>query len=191
MSQEKSKAHLNEMNHCGDQMWPDGLIDWHPQRPPDLSKNASRYNTGRLRACGYCGSMHPADVAQAIRAGALGKWADRKYGWPHKVYFEDIPNPFEGMKEVRSSCSGGNGYRPDGEGWELRKEPRYNERTGERVADYETWIQVSTAGPTIWGKFYSIHLMDASPEDRETIEKHVGLHFEFTDDGRIRWMPFE
>ena len=36
-------------------------------------------------------------------------------------------------------------------------------------------------------KFYSAHLQDASPEDRETIEVHLGVRFEF-DDGRVvRW----
>ena len=70
----KSTAHKYDMNMLGKQMFPDGLVDWE-------DRNGSRH-------CGYCGSMHPTDVAAAIAGGAIGHFADRKYGWPHKIYLE-------------------------------------------------------------------------------------------------------
>lgn len=111
--------------------------------------------------------MHPADVASAIRAGAQGEWADRKYGWPHKAYFSGVPNPHAGLLEVRASAN----YKRDG--WI-------------QCGDY--WHEPPTPAPALtnW-KFYSVHLMDASPEDRELIESHLGLRFQFSDDGNVSW----
>jgi hypothetical protein len=157
-----------------------GTPEFREGHAPDI---AAGRDTGRLRFCSYCGSMHPADVAAAIRAGAKGHWADFKYGWPHKAYFDGIPNPHAGMEEVRMWSS------QPAEGLEERREPRYNESTGERVADRVGYIKKSIAGPLTSGKFYSEHLQDASPEDRETIEKHLGLAFTFEPGGRVSWKP--
>lgn len=119
---EKSIAHKHGMNLVGQGYWPDGLVPW-KKRGDDR------------RHCEYCGSLHPADVAAAIRAGAKGEWADWKYGWPHKVYL---------------------------------------------------------SGETTSGKFYTVHLQDATSEDRETIEKHMGLRFTFYDDGgEVGWSPYK
>src|SRR5574340_986440 len=155
---EYSIAHKGGMNLIGEGMWTDGRVPWDDAETPDLEKNDSRRTTGRLRNCGYCGSMHPADVAAAIKAGAKGEWADMKYGWPHKSYFEGIPNPHAGLLEARSfSNQPKDGYiqMPDG----LWREPG------------------TPASVTTYGKFYTVHLMDATPEDRAVIEKHLGLHF--------------
>lgn len=43
--------------------------------------------------------------------------------------------------------------------------------------------------PTTWGKFYTIHLQDATPEDRKVIERHLGIHFEFNGDS-VSWFPY-
>ncbi|MBB3258211.1 hypothetical protein F4827_003079 [Paraburkholderia bannensis] len=129
--------------------------------------------------------MHPADVAAAIRAGATGSWADRKYGWPHKAYFEGIPNPHVGLREIRTSAN----FKPEGDGWVHRPEPRFDESTGARLPDRDRWVKYSIAGATTYDKFYSVHLQDASPEDRATIEQHLGLSFEFMEDGGVRWQP--
>jgi hypothetical protein len=172
---EYSIAHRDGMNLVGAGMWPDGRVPWEDATPPDIESGDNRRTTGRLRSCGYCGSMHPADVAAAIEAGAKGEWADMKYGWPHKSYWEGIPNPHAGMLEVRSSAN----FKPD---------------------DHPDWIQVdehhwrepgTPAAATTWGKFYTVHLMDASPEDRQVIEKHLGLTFVFTDDGKVSWRRVE
>lgn len=163
-----SIAHKVGMNQFGVDKWPDGLVQWCDATPPEKSGGI---RTGHLRSCGYCGSMHPADVAFAIRSGAEGHWADKKYGWPHKAYFEKIPNPHAGLLEVRSAAN----FKPKG---------------------CDDWIQVGEkqwheppkpANSLTNGKFYSVHLMDASPEDRETIERHLGLHFDFSDDGKVSW----
>lgn len=45
------------------------------------------WGEGIARGCSYCGSIHPADLAFAIKGeGAVLEEADRKYGWPHKWY---------------------------------------------------------------------------------------------------------
>ena len=139
---------------------------------------------GRLRSCEYCGSMHPSDLAAAIRAGAKGHWADRKYGWPHKAYFDGVPNPHVGMPEAGSSCSSKSDRYPH----EVR-EPRYDQKTGERVADYVSYTETPRpASATVHGKFYTVHLQDATPEDRKTIEMHLGLSFVFDERG-VSWQP--
>ena len=116
--------------------------------------------------------MHPADVADvadAIRKGARGSWADRKYGWPHKAYFDNIPNPHAGMLEVRSSAN----FKAH-EDW---------------IQDGEDWHEPPKPAPEkTYGKFYTVHLQDATPEDREIIEKHLGLRFTFSEK-EIRWTP--
>lgn len=168
---EYSIAHKQGMNSFGQGMFPDDRVPWEDAQPPDIKKG-ERHWIGRLRNCAYCGSMHPADVAEAIRAGAKGEWADMKYGWPHKAYFDGIPNPHAGMLEVRSSAN----FKSH-EDWV-------------RV-DRDHWREPGTpATETTYGKFYTVHLMDATPEDREVIEEHLGLHFEFTDDGKVSWRRF-
>jgi hypothetical protein len=164
---EPSIAHKFGMNKFGQSAHPDGLVPWMEERPPETSGYS---RTGRLRACSYCGSMHPSDVASAIKAGAKGEWADQKYGWPHKAYFDGIPNPHAGLLEVRASAN----YKPE---------------------DRNDWIQCGDhwhepprpADPTTTGKFYSVHLMDATPEERDIIETALGLHFDFNEDGTVVW----
>lgn len=129
--------------------------------------------------------MHPEELAAAIKAGATVEWADRKYGWPHKVYVSGVPNPHAGMAEALSIC---NFEQP---GYDRIASPRYNERTGERVADHVDWVKKSVAGPTTHGKFYSVHLQDATPEDREVIERAMGLRFTFHDLGGVHWAAFD
>lgn len=151
--------------------------EWCPETPPDL--NSEYGQTGRLRSCGYCGSMHPADVAEAIKAGAQGHFADFKYGWPHKVYLDNIPNPHAGLDEIRTWSTS------PSEGLVEKREPRYNPRTGERVEDDVGYVKVTKAGKLTHGKFYTVHLLDATPEDREIIERHLGVRFAFKDDGQL------
>lgn len=182
MSTNKSTAHRRDMNHFGAQQFPDGLVPWREATAPDV--DAGR-NTGRLRSCGYCGSMHPADVADSIRRGARGHWADRKYGWPHKAYFDNVPNPHAGVSEVRAWSS-----HPSPEFPREVREPRFDSKTGKRIDDYVTYTaEPKAAGAMTDGKFYSVHLQDATPEDRALIEKHLGLAFTFGDDNRVTWAP--
>jgi hypothetical protein len=167
---EYSIAHRDGMNLVGQDMFPNGRVPWRDSEPPDLGNE--NHTTGRLRSCAYCGSMHPADVAAAIRAGARGEWADMKYGWPHKAYFTGIPNPHAGMLEARAFAN----YQPEGKtDW---------------VKVGKFWREPGTpAEATTYGKFYSVHLMDATAEDRAVIESHLGLAFHFIDDGKVSWRP--
>lgn len=158
--------------------------EWLEARAPDL--NAGR-TTGSLRACAYCGSMHPEDVASAIRNGASGELADFKYGWPHKAYFDAVPNPHVGMLESRCSCSNPPQGEIDAGKWVQIPTGRFDPATGRPTI---TWIEPGKPAPsTTFGKFYTEHLKDASPEDREVIERALGLHFDF-DGAGVAWWPF-
>lgn len=192
--------------------------EWRNAVAPNLETGPT---TGRLRGCGYCGSMYPADVADAIRRGASGSFADFKYGWPHKVYLDKVPNPHAGMLE--SNCGHSHAtpecpktgepcrhksqsfYHPQCEC--MRDDPAsvkrgvdisgktlisvptglFNRNSGKPQMDWRSPGEPARA--TTWGKFYTTHLQDATPEDRKTIEQHLGYHFEF-DDGGVRWMSF-
>lgn len=156
----------------------DGRVHWEEGSPPDILMKRYR---GSLKTCSYCGSAHPADIAAAIRAGAVGRWADWKYGWPHKAYFDGVPNPHVGIQESVTACS----HPPTqeqldkGEVWLPPEE-------GSRM-----WSQATLAAPTLHIKFYTVHLLDATPEDRDTIERHLGLKFTFVDnDTGVRWAPY-
>lgn len=110
--------------------------------------------------CSYCGSMAPDELAAAIRVGATISWADAKYGWPHKVYVYGIPNRFAGYPEILTA--------------------KYE--NGEH-----TLGPVTRSPDKKDGKFYAEHLVDATPEDRATIEEAMGLSFTFHADGRVEW----
>lgn len=183
---DKSIAHKGDMNHIGAHHYPDGLVPWNDPRPPDVSN--ARTTVGRMRGCWYCGSMHPKDLAAALKAGATISFADWKYGWPHKAYIDKIPNPFEGMMESRSSCShpsaediAAGKYIPvDGEFVVV------NQTTGETKRKTEYIGKPVPSGPYEHGKFYTVHLQDATPEEKETIEAHLGMSFEFAN-GQVKW----
>lgn len=222
MDQGKSVAHSHDMNHFGMSKYPDCRVPWREAEAPTIEAGCT---IGSLRSCAYCGSMHPADVAAAIRSGAKGHWADFKYGWPHKAYLDGIPNPHAGMLESRMSCSHATPVcRLDGKpcvhGDQNPDRPHKDctclapDFLGERPADGlrngapmrlalsgffdsgtgkpgHTWRELGKpAQATTHGKFYTVHLQDASPEDRATIEQHLGLSFEFTSDGGVRWRRY-
>lgn len=53
-----------------------------------------RYPQGEpFRTCSYCGSIHPEDLLKALDSGATLGGSDWKYGFPHKLYLYNIPNP--------------------------------------------------------------------------------------------------
>lgn len=135
--------------------------------------------------------MHPADLLAAIQAGARMHGSDWKYGWPHKFYVKDIPNPQAGAM-VRTTSGGS--YRSEEE---ARKQGQFYMREGcrlevkERVAaDAETLTFNMTGywdfqiyepdGPTTHGKWYNDHLRDemTDAEFREladVLEMHAGI----------------
>jgi hypothetical protein len=191
---DKSIAHqsgIDAMNWFGVSRYEDGLVPWSPAMAPDLeapySPSGPSRHTGRLRGCDYCGSMHPADLAQALREGAKLSWADRKYGWPHKVYVDNIPNPHAGMLESRSFGGRSSDTAPPHEGW-VRYQCGFDSRTGE--PEY-SWREPGRPAPAkTYGKFYTSHLKDASPEDRKVIECAMGMEFNFDHAKGVAWRPY-
>lgn len=187
-----SVAHKGTMNHFGEAAYPDGLVPWNPEQPPQWppadpdSPEALRRTTGRLRSCWYCSSMHPTDLVAALKAGARLEWADRKYGWPHKAYIDGIPNPHAGMIESRAGHSNPPAAEIANGAW-LRVHSQFDSTTGERL--YTWYERGRPAAPVTRGKFYTVHLQDATPEERAVIEKAMGLAFTFTADGRVSWQP--
>lgn len=179
---EKSIAHKNGMNWVGIQHNPDGLVPWKDAVPPDMLEGRT---TGRLRACGYCGSMHPADVVAAIKGGAKLHFADMKYGWPHKVYLDDVPNPHAGTLESRSSMSNPPQDQIDAGKW-VQVPCGYSQSNGEPL--YSWYAAPTPAGSKTYGKFYTTHLQDATPEDKAFIEQHLGVAFQFSEGGTaVQW----
>lgn len=149
---------------------------WQDACPPDI---AAGNTTGRLRSCSFCGSMHPTDLVSALQAGATAGWADQKYGWPHKLYVDKIPNPHVGLLESRSACS-----QPQEPTEDERKRYQHWRQDG---AIWRGWSE-EPAGPLTNGKFYTEHLQDATDEERAVIERAMGLHFTFSDGG-VKWQP--
>lgn len=165
----KAHAHLSPRNRP--------VLEWQPAIAP----RAPEFEPGRLCGCSYCGSMHPAELAAAIGAGATVHWADFKYGWPHKLYVDGIPNPHAGIPEVR--CSGSGYAEPDKDplkDWTQQSHGRWSWRE-----------KPKPASATTHGKFYTEHLQDATPEDREVIERAAGISFTFDVDGTVTWRKFE
>lgn len=183
---EKSVAHKAiGMNLLGEQQWPDGLVPWRPEQAPDVLAGIS---IGRLKSCQYCGSMHPTDLANALRNGATLSWADFKYGWPHKAYVDDIPNPHAGMIESRTSTSHPTQEQIDSGEYIQIPTGRFSETTGQPTF---TWAHKGEpAGQKTHGKFYTVHLQDACQEDRELIERHMGFKFSFGPDDQVRWAKY-
>lgn len=128
------------------------LPTWRPARHPKQEARAGhRVYTGiPAQTCSYCGSMHPKDVVTALRLGAHLEAAIPKYGYIHKVYVGNMPNPFAGEDICVS-------YTSDSERT-IKKAP---ERT--------------------LMKFYVVHLVDATEEERKIIEKALKCRYHFNE----------
>lgn len=146
-----------------------------------------------FRRCGFCGSIHPEDLAAEPNWRA--DWADMKYGWPHKFYV-DIPNRTpERLYVIGATSSLSN---TDNDRYVARTELTDEQREivkrdgwdhEDRQQPWE-YFEFGTH-PTHFGKFYTLHLRDAdlSADVKATIEQHSGLTFEFRSDGRVAWHP--
>jgi hypothetical protein len=170
----------------------DGNYSWSSPRSPEEDTGWGGMRSAReWWACGYCGSMHPQELAAAIRLGATVNWADAKYGWPHKVYVK-APNRYVGHGEIRGGvtyCGRPPQSEIDAGKWE-RYQDGFNRDTGEPTYSYRTPLPDPTpAGEHTWGKFYTLHLQDAEPADRAVIERAMGLRFTFDGDS-VRWERF-
>lgn len=143
-----------------------GAGEWREPRvtPRDHEGHPQRSN---YRSCGYCGSVHPEDLLRFIESGNHGhaEMADRKYGYPHKLYV-DLPNPLAGQLTVTS--------------WSTEMVDGIN--TGRLIPGEPT------AEPELWSvTFYTTHLQGLPDEQfvalATWIERMTGYHFERRDDG--------
>ena len=157
---------------------------WRDAIAPDMSTGRT---TGTLRGCSWCGSMHPLDLAAAIKAGATLEPADRKYGWPHKFYVHNAPNPHAGL--LGSRCSKSHPTQEEIDSGAFVQVPDgFDRQTGAPVM---RWVEAGKPAPaTTWGKFYTEHLQDADDADRQVIEQAMGLNFTFAD-GNVSWTPLK
>lgn len=115
-------------------------------RDADPALRPDGYPGQNYRTCSYCGCIHPKDLLEALKAGATLGGSDWKYGWPHKYYVYNIPNPNEDM-ECKRGSSTKNGV--------------------------ETPIMGKVGKGH--GKWYNDHLMDFSPEDFEEFTKILNV----------------
>lgn len=187
MDQPRDTTSVHANDWQSRRLFADGPVVWCPAEEPDYLSGGRR-TTGRLRHCSFCGSMHPAELLVAIKCGARVELADMKYGWPHKLYVHDAPNPHAGTMESRSYKSCPTPEEVAAGEYIQHWDGGYDPNTGERSL---MWIHKGEPAPaTTWGKFYTVHLQDASPDERAVIEAAVGLHFEFANDA-VRWMPLQ
>jgi len=156
---EKPAIEWPERPTCHDKDWHAQRFDLTTWRPPREAKQDDPY-VQPFRTCSYCGSMHPEDLLAALRAGAVLSLADMKYGWPHKFYVDNMPNPKAGEPVVSYSYCG----RPDEKmlaegGWE-QYDDGFDSVTG---APKKSWRKPHPPHPApanTHGKFYNVHLMD-------------------------------
>jgi len=123
---ERPACHGERSQYTGD------LIAW---RAPRIDESGPYSDT--FRTCSWCGSIHPEDLYNAMKAGVarLGG-SDWKYGWPHKFYVYGIPNPKAGQTvEIGSS---------------------YENRVNTPI--------MGAAPQFLHAKWYNEHLTDLSPE---------------------------
>lgn len=144
-----------------------------------------------FRRCSYCGSIHPMDLV-AEPEWTYFSWADRKYGWPHKLYV-DVPNRTPDRLYVISASSTLPDLNSDQYiAWEDLSDEQRDVVTRDgwggmlRIANF---FQFGTH-PTHSAKFYSVHLRDAAlpAAAKRLIEHRSGVVFTFTDEG-VRFEP--
>lgn len=114
------------------------------KRPRWNKRQAEGYGLGDgMRGCSYCGSMHPQDLYDLKDLSTLSlSWADFKYGYPHKLYVNGIPNPMAGQEVASGSRS-----------W---TDPITREHKSEPI--------VSPASEFLTHKFYTLHFFDIEEE---------------------------
>lgn len=137
----------------------------------------------RLRRCSYCGSVHPEDLLDALNKWARLRFADWKYGWPHKFYVEGVPNELAGQTVEVGSTSGpsfgsdGSPNLPD-----LTPEERLSRRFDRPI--------MGEAGPYAVVKFYNEHLLDAGEHFKALqalIAKQARILFELEVENTLRY----
>lgn len=140
---------------------------WRPPGPRGREEDDGPYEL-TFRTCSYCGSIAPEDALELLRASPRVEVADRKYGWPHKIYF-DVPNPIAGQD-----------VRVGSKSWTDEAGVRHDEEIrGQAPAFFQA-------------KLYTAHLADEGMDDdafaaiASVIEERVKIQFERGTNG-VRW----
>jgi hypothetical protein len=79
--------------HDTERVRPSFKVDWVPGRATDPDGQQRPWQAGEL-TCSYCGSLHPRALYRILKQrppSGTFEWADRKHGWPHKLY---LPFPY-------------------------------------------------------------------------------------------------
>lgn len=141
--------------------------------------------------------MHPQDLLTALKAGATLGGSDWKYGWPHKFYVSNIPNPHQGAMVRKTS---GGSYPSEAKAREAGLpyvRDGYRLEVKEAIAaDHETLTFNMTgrwsfeiygpASAATHGKWYNDHLHDELTDDEfkelaAALEQHAGIRFEIVE----------
>lgn len=144
--------------------WQPEGVSWRAPRGDDSGPYAQTFRT-----CSYCGSMHPEDLLNALRAGASASGSDWKYGWPHKFYIEGIPNPKAGHPHVDYTTCGRPSEQTLAEGGWEQYQDGFNPRTGEPNMSWRKPMPARPCPPTLHAKWYNEHLQDLEPAAFEAL----------------------
>lgn len=154
-----------------------GAITW---REPRLRTGHDDPYSQTYRTCSYCGSIHPQDLLRVIAEGAKIGGSDWKYGWPHKFYIMDIPNPAKGQPVKQY------GYGGSLESWR-ESYPNAAVVEGE---DRKFYLYDYPAPGTMQAKWYNKHLHDLDAQAFAVISgllrKHTHIEFRI-EEGKIRY----
>lgn len=138
-------------------------------------------------------ARHPAHSYDA--GGWYASWADRKYGWPHKLYVQGLKPRDPSLLHCTGHGSGGDGSAPaHGDDWvaaaDLTRAQKQIVKDGGMHAGgkFDGWYQFAPR-QSLFAKFYTIHLADPAigQDAKDAIQRASGLRFTFTDDGRVGW----
>lgn len=115
-----------------------------------------------FRTCSYCGSIHPEDLVRVAAAGATIGGSDWKYGWPHKFYVDNIPNPVAGQMRRNGGVSVGKYRLPTLE--DAQKE--YPGYSNWRESKHDGWEadSIAPAPAKMQTKWYNEHMLDLGEE---------------------------
>lgn len=159
----------------GEDIFPSGIfkvgdVEWRPAKPEGNSSDDQNPYGYPFRTCSYCGSIHPEDLIKFLNEGAKLKGSDWKYGWPHKFYVENIPNPLAGKEcKVYVSCGILNEADLAEGGWEKHGDVFRQLHSGYK------------APPHTHAKWYNDHLGDLDDDAfqllSEALAKRAGVTF--------------
>jgi hypothetical protein len=128
--------------------------------------------------------------------GAYASLADIKYGWPHKAYIHNLKS----RDPDRLYVIGARHHRPEDTEQDSERArwvpvaqiPEGVVTDGWRDLDgqYDE-VQIGTK-PTLFAKFYTLHLKDPaiSDEAKHAVQRSCGVRITFTDDGRVSWARY-